>query len=122
MLAATIASCGFGEIEPNTRIDGWSVGTPIACDAPVPHCDILIPLAIQGFDERDPGHPPIVNATVRDEGLYPNKRGDLVEVVRSSSGVWVVLLQLADGTYRAIGAGNVLGDPMVFGEGPQRAP
>jgi hypothetical protein len=36
--------------------------------------------------------------------------------------VWVVVFELADGSRRAIGVGNALGDPMVFHEGPKQAP
>jgi hypothetical protein len=119
---AAVAACGIGAIEPNDRIDGWSVGEPIACEQSTPRCDILIPLAITGLADRDPGHAPIVSTALHDEGLYPNKQGNLVEVVRSSTAVWVAVFQLADGSRAAIGVGNVLGDPRIFHEGPGRAP
>ena len=119
---ATIAACGLGSIVPNARIDGWSVGEPIACVQSTPDCDVFISLAIEGLGNRDPGHAPIVTTVLYNEGLYPNKQSELVEIFRSSAGVWVAVFQLADGSRRAIGVGNVLGDPMVFHEGPGRAP
>ena len=109
-------------IEPNTRIDGWSVGARVACDASTPDCDVLFPLAVESFEKRDPGHPPIVSTTLHKEGFYPNERNELVRIFRSAVGIWVVVFELADGSQRAIGAGNALGDPMAFWEGPERAP
>ena len=117
-----IAACGLGPIAVNDRIDGWSVGEPVACAETTPGCNVLIPLAIEGLDDRDPGHAPIVTTTLYREGLYPNNQGTLVQIFRSSTAMWVAVFELADGSRRAIGVGNVLGHPTVFQEGPKRAP
>ena len=122
LVAAAVAACGLAGMEPNTRIDGWSVGESIACEASTPDCTVLFPLAIETFDVNEPDHASIVSTSLHEEGLYPNERGELVQIIRSTARMWVVVFQLADGSRRAIGVANILGDPTVFWEGPNRVP
>jgi hypothetical protein len=82
----------------------------------------MIEVATARLDERDPGHAPIVEASVHVEGMYPNDDGSMGEVIRSGGPPKVVLFVLADGSRRAIGVKYVLGadTPTTYDHGPER--
>ena len=124
---AALAGCNAGvtSVGPNTVVNGWSIGDLGGCAQPGA-CAKLIDAARAGLDAREPGHPAVVTATYHGEGLYPNLDGDLGQIFRSGAGGFtgVVLFLLADGTYRAIGVGQLpphLGErPLTFDYGPER--
>lgn len=119
LMAAVIVACQ--SLPANTIIDGWSVGADRNC-RDVPHCDALIPAAIEGFDQFYPGHPPVVSLTLHNEGLYPYPNGALGRIFRSGGFPTVALFHLADGSIRAIAVGypGISRTPMAFDHGPER--
>ena len=84
----------------------------------------MIEVATTRLASRDLFHAPVLETTLHEEGLYPNRDGELGPVVRSGGSPMIVLFQLADGTYRAIGVKYVLRDeiPSAFEYGPKRRP
>jgi hypothetical protein len=84
----------------------------------------MVEVATKSLASRDLGHAQILQATLHDEGLYPNRDGELGQVFRSGGPPAVVLFLLADGTYRAIGVKYVLQDeiPSAYEYGPGRRP
>lgn len=79
-------------------IDGWEIGPPVSCDdsEPPTRCQALVPFAVRALDHLQPGHAPIDTATLY-EWLPARDR------VYSGGAPQVVVIELADGTIRAIG-------------------
>ena len=125
LTAAVLSGCGVYEVGPNTIVNGWSIGEESPCEA---GCEDVISAATERLAGRDPLHAPIIRTTLHAEGLYPNDDGDLGQIFRSGMGGFsgVVLFQLGDGTYRAIGYGRLpphLGSkPTTRDFGPERRP
>jgi hypothetical protein len=79
-------------------IDGWEIGPSVSCDhggSPT-RCEALVPFAVRALDRLHPGHAPIDTATLH-EWLPARDR------VYSGGPPQVVVIELADGTIRAIG-------------------
>jgi hypothetical protein len=109
MVAVALAACSA--IAP--IYDGWQVGGLDTCPEPnfdafkgerqpsTWDCDASLALwlkaASEGVDRRDPGHAPVVRAT-----LHYNASN----VTRLSNWFEVAVFELADGTVRAIGVGH----------------
>ena len=128
--AVAIAGCGpsgAAVVTENSVVNGWSIGTEWTC-TPKTGCAELIQAATEELAARDPGHLPIARATVHGEGLYPNRDGDLGRIIRSGGGgfLGVVLFEMADGSYRAIGVGrlppHLNSRPRTYDFGPERRP
>jgi hypothetical protein len=114
--AWALSACG-GQ---GSIVDGWGIGAPYTCGAntdPDPECPCaaLLPLAGHALDRRDPGHAPVVEAQLHEEG--PDAAGS--PVIRSSPFL-VAVFRLADGSTRAIGVGypGVSTEPMALDYGP----
>jgi hypothetical protein len=103
--AGILAACGVTTLSENQFIDGWSVGDASPCTRGPELCDLLLATALEGFNERNPLHPPVVDAAFHAEGLYRDSHGNLERVYRSGGTISVVVFRLADGSYRAIGVG-----------------
>lgn len=101
--AACLAACV--PAPPATIIDGWAVGEAKVCPAGDERCFALLPEASRGLDRRDPGHPPVVRATLHEEGAYRSPGGSILLPIRSGDCCDVAVFELADGTTRAIGVG-----------------
>jgi hypothetical protein len=99
-------------------VDGWPVGDAFTCSNP--ECEALLPVAQAQLDTRDPGHAPVVHATLHHEGVYADASGHLILSVRSGGCCQVARFELADGTIRAIGVGypGISQEPMAFDYGP----
>ena len=129
LAAAGLGACSSAVtlVGENTIVDGWSIGPEASCTVQ-PACDELIEAATSALDVRDPGHPAVVAATHREEGLYPNEDGDFGQLFRSGASGFsgIVLFLLADGTYRALGVGRLPFHPdhapLTFEHGPGSRP
>jgi hypothetical protein len=123
LVLAALAGCtgaGLGD----SLVDDWSIGEGHACASDDARCLAMVEVATKALAGRDAGHAPILQATLHEEGLYPNRDGELGQVFRSGGPPAVVLFQLADGTHRAIGVKYVLNDdiPTAYEYGPGRRP
>jgi hypothetical protein len=98
-------------------IDGWGIGDPFTCTDADPDrpCSVLLPLAQQALDNRDPLHPTVVGSRVYTEG--PDASGNLVT---RSTPFLVAVFQLSDGSAPAIGVDypGVSTTPMTLPFGP----
>lgn len=121
-LATAMAGCGTNarlDSSGNVRgvIDGWGIGEPFDCTDADPQrpCSVLLPLAQQALDNRDPFHARVVAGRLYEEG--PDSHGNLVT---RSTPFLVAVFQLADGSARAIGVGypGVSTTPMTLPFGP----
>jgi hypothetical protein len=96
VVAALLLGCAT---PPATSvIDGWEIGPSVDCnlyEPPTP-CDALVPFALRALDRFHPGHAPTDTATLH-EWLPAMDR------VYTSGAPQVVVIELADGTIRAIG-------------------
>jgi hypothetical protein len=77
-------------------IDGWAIGEPVTCDEEFA-CDRFARAAITELDRRYPAHPPIVTAVVHRQARI---------VPRSGGEIYVVVIELGDGSARAFGVGG----------------
>jgi hypothetical protein len=121
-LATAMAGCGTNahlDSSGNVTgvIDGWGIGEPFSCTDADPQrpCSVLLPLAQQALDNRDPFHPKVVAGRLYEEG--PDSNGN--RVTRSTPFL-VAVFELADGSARAIGVGypGVSTTPMTLPFGP----
>ena len=68
--------------------------------------DLLLGLASDHLDRRDPGHAVVVGATLHSEGgLIDPATGQQILRTRSGGAISIAVLELADGTVTAIGVG-----------------
>jgi hypothetical protein len=120
--AAMLAGC-VTPLAENQVIDRWSIGQASPCTRGQELCAVLLATALEGFNQRDPLHPPVVETAFHAEGLYRHPNGELTPVFRSGGTISIVVFHLADGSYRAIGVGWLgVGrppePPQAFGQGP----
>ena len=118
-----VAGCNSGGLAG--QVDGWSIGEAVACTPADGRCQQMIEVARKRLDDRDAHHPPIVQVSVHEEGMYPNEDGDgMGRVYRSGGFPTIIVFVLADGTRRAIGVKYVLNDdvPTTYDHGPERRP
>ena len=116
--ALALAACQSTVASP--VIDTWPIGEEYRCAAGDTRCQALIPTAMRGLDEREPGHPPVTGATLHREGFQPDASGRAIIYVRSGDCCSVVVLSLATGELRAIGVGypGVSEDAIAIHWGP----
>jgi hypothetical protein len=117
LLAVVMSLAGCSTSVSDVEVDGWHVGPETSCDA-VARCADLLVVAGEGLDRRDPGHAAVVKVTLHDEGPEVDATGG--RVVRSGPCCDVALFELADGTVKAIGVGQVGISPGIqaFDYGP----
>ena len=126
LILAVLAFVAFAAVRlgapilfPPAIYDGWAVGALITCPVPyvdpakppsTAYCDtslaVWLSAAREGFDRRDPGHAAVVRATLHSEAIthFPAPVGCCD----------VVVFELADGTVRAIGVKNWIGDDGII--------
>jgi hypothetical protein len=121
-----LAACASTYTVRGSTLDGWTVGEPEACPPPnfaageawpaVRDCAAITRLWLEtakaGFDRRDPGHPEVARMS-----LYTY--GGTAKFI----GCWcyVAVLELVDGSIRAIGIGHLGVDHehvVAFDDGP----
>jgi hypothetical protein len=124
LAAVALAACATSHEGPNGQVDGWSIGKVAQCQGDDARCRAMIQVATERLASRDPSHAQIVQATLHEEGLYPNRDGELGQIFRSGGFPSIVLFHLADGSRRAIGVKYVLRDdiPTTYDHGPERRP
>ncbi len=123
LAAVALGACTSHE-GPNGQVDGWSIGEAAQCRGDDSRCRAMIQIATERLAGRDFGHAAIVRTTLHQEGLYPNRDGELGQIFYSGGPPTIVVFQLADGSRRAIGVKYVLRDeiPSAFDRGPERRP
>jgi hypothetical protein len=87
-------------------VDGWPVGEPFECRID-DECWFYIPLATTALDHRDPGHVPIATATTHLQAAYRHEDGEFRDPMCLGGCDMIVLFQLDDGSFKAIGAGSI---------------
>lgn len=86
-------------------IDTWPVGERLDCDD-ARTCDELVAVGLVGLTDRDPGHAPVVSARLHHEGVVVDpSTGHRILMIRSGGCCHVLVVELADGSTRAIGVG-----------------
>lgn len=120
MAVLALAGCDLVSSGPVAVVDGWPIGRERPCAIGDARCTDLMPVAINGFDRRDPGHAPIVRATLHDEGTMIDAQGNHILMTRSGACCSVALFELSDGSVRAIGVGypGVSDIPVAIETGP----
>ena len=79
-------------------VDTWPIGDE-AVDCSEIRCDELVAAGLAGLAERDPGHAEVVEAKLHAGG------SPTAPVTFSGVCCWVLVVDLADGSTRAIGVG-----------------
>ena len=104
LLALGVLACGLRREPAAPVIDGWSVGSEVSfLDA---GRELLLGLASDHLDRRDPGHAVVVRATLHSEGgLIDPATGKEILRTRSGGPISIAVFELADGTVTAIGVG-----------------
>lgn len=119
IVALSVVACGLLREPADPVIDGWPVGPEVSCfDV---DCDLLLGLARDHLDRRDPGHAVVVRTTLHREGAPVNPAtGEQILRTRSGGSPSIAVFELADGTVTAIGVGypGISREPMVFEWGP----
>ena len=116
VLALGVLACGLLREPPDPLIDGWSVGSEVSwfeVDR-----EVLLGLARDHLDRRDPGHAAIVRATLHCEGgLIDPSTGQQVLRTNSGGAPRIAVFELADGAVAAIGVGypGISREPVVLG-------
>ena len=105
-VAIALLTLGCGALGPSMVVDGWPVGDPFECRLDG-ECEFYVPLATTALDHRDPGHAPIVNVTMNLQAAYRHEDGEFRLPMCSGGCFVIVLFQLADDSFKAIGAGTV---------------
>ena len=121
LLALGVLACGLLREAPDPVIDGWPIGTEVDC-ATRADCRVLLSLARDRLDARDPGHAAVARVTLRHEGTPVDPAtGDRILLTRSGGAPDVAVFELEDGTVTAIGVGypGISREPMAFDTGPQ---
>jgi hypothetical protein len=108
---ALVGAClsGHPVIAADTLIDGWSIGPEEACASDhvqSPNCGQRLSVAIRGLDRRNRHHASVVRIAMHDEGQYRDPSGQVGLVARTGNCCTVAVLELSDGSIRAIGVGT----------------
>jgi hypothetical protein len=120
--ALVVGGCDLGR-SASPVIDGIRIG-PVTdcggCDRPQTAancgtCESVAGLARRGFDEKWPGHPPIVALSFHEEGHSPGPSGELIVHGRSGSLI-VAVADFTDGTRHALGVHCGVGGCLVTPE------
>lgn len=94
-----------GVLDADPVIDTWPVGEQLGCDE-LPDCDELIRVGLAGLADRDPEHAPVVSTHLHREGVIIDPAtGHQILYNRSGGCCQVLVVDLMDGTTRAIGVG-----------------
>ena len=105
---AILGTLVLGACLPAARdpvIDTWPVGPPLDCVEDL-RCPELMRVGLAGLRQRDPGHAAVVGARLHREGTLVNPvTGDTILMIRSGGCCKVLVVELADGSTRAIGVG-----------------
>ena len=120
LLALGVLACGLLREAPDPVIDGWPIGTEVDC-ATRADCGLLLRLARDRLDARDPGHVAVARVTLRHEGTsVATATGDRILLTRSGGAPDIAVFELLDGSVTAIGVGypGISREPMVFDTGP----
>jgi hypothetical protein len=116
LLSLGVLACGLLREPSAPVIDGWSVGSEVSFfDS---ERELLLGLARDHLDRRNPGHAVVVRAALHHEGgLIDPETGH--EILRTYSGgaPRIAVFELADGTVTAIGVGypGIAREPVVLG-------
>ena len=116
ILALSVVACGLLREPADAVIDGWTVGPEVSFfDG---ERELLLGLASDHLDRRDPGHAVVVRATLHSEGgLIDPATGRQILSTRSGGAPRIAVFELADGTVTAIGVGypGISREPVVLG-------
>jgi hypothetical protein len=116
LLALGVLACGLLREPAAPVIDGWLVGPEVSfLDA---EREVLLGLASDHLDRRDPAHPAVVRATLHSEGdLFDPATGQRILRTYSGGAPRIAVFELADGTVTAIGVGypGISREPVVLG-------
>jgi hypothetical protein len=116
ILALSVVACGLLREPAAPIIDGWSVGPEVSFfDA---ERELLLGLAADHLDRRDPGHAVVVRATLHTDGsLIDPAPGHRILSTRSGGAPRIAVFELADGTVTAVGVGypGISREPEVLG-------
>ena len=119
LLAIGAIACGLLR-EPSDRvIDGWPVGSEVRCGVDA-DCVLLLGLAREHLDRRDPRHGDVIRASLHQEGtLVDPGTGDHILMTRSGV-MMVAVLELQGDAVTAVGVGypGISREPIVFDQGP----
>ena len=120
LLALIAPACGLLREPADPVVDGWPVGIEVDC-ATRTDCGMLLRLARDRLDQRNPGHAAVTRVSLHAEGaLVDATTGDRILHTRSGGSPMIVVFQLEDGTASAVGVGypGISREPMVFDTGP----
>jgi len=120
ILVVLLAACDPGSTPPDPIVDGWPIGAEQSCSPDDARCTALMPAALSFFEQHNRQHQTVVRATLHREGSLVDAQGTHILMTRSGACCSVALLELADGSIRAIGVGypGVSQTPMAFDIGP----
>lgn len=104
-LAVLLTAAACAPLRESPVVDGWPVGDPLDCTTSGARCPELLAAATAGLGVRDPGHAPIVQATLHVEGVVFDDKGNQILWTRSGACCNVARFELADGSVRAMGVG-----------------
>lgn len=109
MVAAVAAGCGAAPAaSASPIIDTWPVGDEFPCQLHPETCRTYIPVAVRGFDERDPGHGEVLDVVLHYEGGYLDPAsGNVILPTRSGGCCLVAVIHLPEDEIRAIGVGKI---------------
>lgn len=86
-------------------IDTWPIGEALEC-ADARYCDELVRVGLAGLSQRNPGHARVVASRLHHEGGFIDpSTGHGILTTRSGGCCKVLVVELADGSARAIGVG-----------------
>ena len=114
-LATSAPSVPVDTSPPDPVVDTWPIGPEVPCDE-ANHCAEMTSAGLAGFDARDPGHAPVVSASLHAEGALVDAQGRRILLTRSGGPFGVLVVVLGDGTTHAIGVGypGISQTPMAF--------
>lgn len=103
LMALSLGACMPASGDP--IVDTWPIGPAAECsDAPT--CDELVRVGLVGLEKRDPGHAAVVSTRLHVEGVFVDpSTGHQILMTRSGGCCRVLVVELADGSTRAIGVG-----------------
>lgn len=85
-------------------IDTWPIGEVIESRGDA-SCAELVTVGLAGLADRDPGHAAVVAAHLHREGSFVDPSGKTILLKRSGGCCQVLVVELTDGSTRAIGVG-----------------